>query len=213
MVRSVQEVAAMKSIGLVALLGLVSVTALLGCKDNVQMTCRPETQRCGPIEGGAGGNGNGGRGGAGGGGGSDGGQGVDAGDASAGGAGGADTDAGPGPDARRDAIRDAVPDGSDEYGCCPPDSIVTGCMHLGGYSETGVCYTTCDFWCSTNWRLETDSHGCRGWRYDNRAPRPGETSACLPAFDGGGYEIGYETPPESRPENDAGAGGDTSAGN
>jgi hypothetical protein len=73
----------------------------------------------------------------------------------------------------------------DDKGCCPPDPTMSSCMHLGGYSPGG-CSQTCDFFCSTNWRVETDAHGCSAWRYDTRAPQPGENQACLPALDGGG---------------------------
>ena len=74
--------------------------------------------------------------------------------------------------------------GPDENGCCPPDSTMSSCMHLGGYSPGG-CSATCDFFCSTNWRMETDTHGCSGWRYDTRSPLPGENLACFPVPDGG----------------------------
>jgi len=74
--------------------------------------------------------------------------------------------------------------GPDDNGCCPPDPTVNSCMHLGGYSPGG-CQAVCDFFCSTNWRLETDAHGCSRWRYDTRAPLPGENLACFPAPDGG----------------------------
>jgi hypothetical protein len=30
----------------------------------------------------------------------------------------------------------------------------------------GACYLTCDFWCSSNWRIQQDSPGCPVWRYD-----------------------------------------------
>jgi hypothetical protein len=73
----------------------------------------------------------------------------------------------------------------DRNGCCPPDPTMSGCTHLGGYSPGG-CRETCDFFCSTNWRIERDTHGCSTWRYDTRAPQPGENQACLPALDGGG---------------------------
>jgi hypothetical protein len=50
--------------------------------------------------------------------------------------------------------------------CCPPDSFPTSCMHLGGQSYKGMCDEVCDFWGSSNWRVETDAHGCPAWRYD-----------------------------------------------
>jgi hypothetical protein len=52
-------------------------------------------------------------------------------------------------------------------------------MALGGYGPQG-CYIACDFWCSTNWRVEPDAHGCPAWRYDFRSPAPGEDPNCFP---------------------------------
>ena len=72
----------------------------------------------------------------------------------------------------------------DIRGCCRPDPSMNSCMVLGGYSPQG-CAVTCDFFCSTNWRIETDSHGCRVWRYDTRSPLPGENLACFPQPDAG----------------------------
>src|SRR5262245_8501219 len=74
--------------------------------------------------------------------------------------------------------------GPDVNGCCPPDPMVTTCMALGGYSPGG-CAKTCDFYCSTNWRMETDEHSCPIWRYDIRTPQPGENQACMRALDAG----------------------------
>ena len=74
--------------------------------------------------------------------------------------------------------------GPDDNGCCPPDPSMNSCMHLGGYSPGG-CQQTCDFFCSTNWRLEKDAHGCSGWHYDTREPQPGENLICMPALDAG----------------------------
>jgi hypothetical protein len=68
--------------------------------------------------------------------------------------------------------------------CCPPDAVPSGCMHIGGYSAA-ACPVTCDFWCSTNWRIVNDAHGCPMWRYDTRAPAPGENSVCFPLPDAG----------------------------
>jgi len=73
---------------------------------------------------------------------------------------------------------------ADSNGCCPPDPTMTGCMYLGG-AAPGGCYILCDFFCSTNWRIENDSHGCPGWSYDLRAPLPGETPLCFPQPDAG----------------------------
>jgi hypothetical protein len=60
--------------------------------------------------------------------------------------------------------------------CCPPDPTHNnGCMHLGGAAQGGMCWETCDFWCSTNWRIEPDAQGCPEWRYDSNGP-------CFDAF-------------------------------
>jgi hypothetical protein len=59
--------------------------------------------------------------------------------------------------------------------CCPPDPQPNGCMHLGGQSYLGQCFETCDFWGASNWRIETDAHGCPYWRYDYAGP-------CTPPF-------------------------------
>lgn len=56
--------------------------------------------------------------------------------------------------------------GGDAPFCCPPDPTMSGCMHLGGQSDSGGCWLTCDFFCSSNWRIEPDSHGCPVWHYD-----------------------------------------------
>ena len=85
-----------------------------------------------------------------------------------------------------DATDGAAPDAAapDTGVCCPPDQVRSSCMNIGGYSAHG-CLLTCDFFCSTNWRLENDSHGCPIWRYDTRAPAPGEDWSCFPRLDGG----------------------------
>jgi hypothetical protein len=60
---------------------------------------------------------------------------------------------------------------TDAVVCCPPDPTHNnGCMHLGGASYGGMCQETCDFWCSTNWRIEADAQGCPEWRYDSNGP-------------------------------------------
>ena len=80
---------------------------------------------------------------------------------------------------------DATDGNSEASGvCCPPDAVMSGCMNVGGYSTQG-CFLTCDFFCSTNWRLEDDSHGCSTWRYDTRPPTSGENPGCFPQLDGG----------------------------
>ena len=87
---------------------------------------------------------------------------------------GADTGAPPAPGA----------DGGDAAAsCCPPAKSLSGSMYLGGKNETG-CFKTNDFFCSTNWRIEKDSAGCDVWRYDARAPGPGENAQCF-TVDGG----------------------------
>ncbi len=50
--------------------------------------------------------------------------------------------------------------------CCPPDPVPSSCMHLGGAAINGMCYEVCDFYGSSNWRIETDDQGCPFWRYD-----------------------------------------------
>ena len=70
----------------------------------------------------------------------------------------------------------------DSNGCCPPDAELGSCMHLGGYSPGG-CGRTCDFYCSTNWRIENDANNCPVWKYDTRAPLPSETQLCFPTPD------------------------------
>ena len=55
-------------------------------------------------------------------------------------------------------------------------------MVLGGYSPE-ACYVVCDFFCSTNWHLEPDAHGCPIWRWSIRSPAPGESSTCFPGLD------------------------------
>lgn len=68
--------------------------------------------------------------------------------------------------------------------CCPRDTVMQGCMRLGGVNQFG-CFETCDFWCSTNWRVEVDQFGCERWEHDYRTPTPGENAECLPAQDAG----------------------------
>ena len=75
---------------------------------------------------------------------------------------------------------------SDAGHCCPPAgaTLLSGCMPLGGYT-VGPCRVTCDLWCATNFRIETDDHACAVLRYDVRAPLPGENLMCLPSPDAG----------------------------
>ena len=76
--------------------------------------------------------------------------------------------------------------------CCPRDTVLSGCMHLGGVDEIG-CLAICDFWCSTDWRVETDKYGCERWEMDYRMPAPGENMECVPEGDadgGAGSEAG-----------------------
>jgi hypothetical protein len=75
-------------------------------------------------------------------------------------------------------------DGGPTNVCCPLDATPSDCMYLGGASTNG-CYKTCDFWCSDNWRIETDSAGCKTWSYDLRKPRPGENQFCQSVPDAG----------------------------
>lgn len=73
---------------------------------------------------------------------------------------------------------------SNPDGCCPPDPTPSGCMQLGGAKAANGCSAACDFWCSTNWRIEQDDKGCGIWRFDTRAPAAGENSSCLPVSAG-----------------------------
>jgi hypothetical protein len=66
-------------------------------------------------------------------------------------------------------------------------------MNLGGAANAGGgCYASCDFWCSTNWRIEKDTKGCDVWRYDTRAPTPDETPLCGPKPDAGAVDSGAD---------------------
>jgi hypothetical protein len=68
---------------------------------------------------------------------------------------------------------------SDGPRCCPPDKSPNGAdVRLGGFSYGGSCGVTYDFYCSTNWRIEHDEHGCQVWNYDTRKPAPGEDEWC-----------------------------------
>jgi hypothetical protein len=77
-------------------------------------------------------------------------------------------------------------DGPDAARCCPidPGMVTGGCVFLGG-RDTHGCFQTCDFYCSLNWRVETDADGCPTWHMDYRAPAPGETPICFPDPDAG----------------------------
>jgi hypothetical protein len=97
-------------------------------------------------------------------------------------------------DAKVDAKSDANPDvakpdvdakpSSTKPGCCPISPSPSGCMYTGGADHGGrSCEMTCDFFCSTNWRIETDQQGCEVWRWDRRAPAPGENSSCFAGLD------------------------------
>jgi hypothetical protein len=56
-------------------------------------------------------------------------------------------------------------------------------MDRGGSRAKFGCSTECDFFCSTNWRVEEDENGCDVWRYDVRAPEPDENAYCFPKRD------------------------------
>jgi hypothetical protein len=90
-------------------------------------------------------------------------------------------DCGPSRDA---GASDAVVTSPDAAFCCPRDTALSSCMHLGGVNAAG-CFLTCDFWCATNWRVETDKYGCERWAMDYRMPAPGEDLECVPEGDGG----------------------------
>jgi hypothetical protein len=80
-------------------------------------------------------------------------------------------------DARGDVASDA-PEASEAPTCCPRDPQISSCMNIGGAPMLGECHQTCDFRCSTNWRVDTDAHGCEYWRYD-------VDTACLQGDAGG----------------------------
>ncbi len=70
--------------------------------------------------------------------------------------------------------------------CCPRDQTTSGCMHLGGANQNAhSCDLTCDFWCSTNWRVVNDAQGCETWTFDHRQPAPGEDPQCMVRPDAG----------------------------
>jgi len=75
--------------------------------------------------------------------------------------------------------------GPDAVVCCPPDPQPMGCTNLGGASFTGMCYTTCDFFGSSRWRIETDAYGCPVWRYDFTGGCSPDAAAPKFCFDGG----------------------------
>jgi hypothetical protein len=74
--------------------------------------------------------------------------------------------------------------GTDGPRCCPRDPTMGFgvCSNLGGANRFG-CFATCDFWCSTNWRVEVDDQGCEFWAMDYRQPKPGENRMCFPDND------------------------------
>jgi hypothetical protein len=80
--------------------------------------------------------------------------------------------------------------GGDQGRCCPhpPLDALSGCMFLGGPATRG-CVKTCDFWCTTNWRVEVDVQGCEELRFDHRTPAPGENLQCLRPFDAGRDDV------------------------
>ncbi len=75
---------------------------------------------------------------------------------------------------------------SDAVVCCPPDSQLSGCMHLGGAAVNGMCGDyACDFGNSSHWRIETDAYGCPVWRYDFTGGCSPDAAAPKFCFDGG----------------------------
>lgn len=84
------------------------------------------------------------------------------------------------PDTSHELMDTGSDTASDTVECCPIDEEPSGCMFMGGdkWSED-ACELTCDFWCSTNWRVEVSASGCPGWDYDMREPREGEDEDCL----------------------------------
>jgi len=52
-------------------------------------------------------------------------------------------------------------------------------MNLGGSRNNNAsCATACDFFCTSNWRVEKDENGCEVWRYDVREPPPENAVDC-----------------------------------
>jgi hypothetical protein len=87
--------------------------------------------------------------------------------------------------AAADTGSDAAVDGGSGR-CCPRDEATSGCTYLGGPAASG-CFRSCDFYCSTNWRVELDEAGCEVWRWDIRGPAPGEDDRCFLRSPGVGY--------------------------
>jgi predicted small lipoprotein YifL len=78
---------------------------------------------------------------------------------------------------------DADASADDGPRCCEPGPGPASCLDLGGAKNKFGCFVVCDFWCSTNWRLELDDRGCPAWRMDYRKPAPGESELCFPDAD------------------------------
>jgi len=74
----------------------------------------------------------------------------------------------------------------DETTCCPRDLTMSGCMHLGGSSNQMFgCTLMCEFYCSENWHVVKDQHGCESWVFSIRKPVAGENLRCMPDHDAG----------------------------
>ncbi len=68
--------------------------------------------------------------------------------------------------------------------CCPRDKVMGWGFRLGGAS-IGQCSKVFELYCTTNWRVERDAHGCELWVSDTRNPVPGENGQCIPDLDAG----------------------------
>lgn len=91
--------------------------------------------------------------------------------------------------------------------CCPRSPGVSGCMQLGGSSDqSSGCTVICDFFCSENWHVVKDQHGCEAWTYSLRQPAAGEDFLCR-AKDAGADLNGIEASQDTK---DAGTDGDAS---
>jgi hypothetical protein len=96
-------------------------------------------------------------------------------------------------DGGADAVADAPSDAPDAApACCPRSPQPAGCMDLGGARPDVGCLQACDFWCSTNWRVETDDAGCELWRYDVVYPTDGGT--CFPSPPDSGSDATSDAP-------------------
>jgi hypothetical protein len=74
----------------------------------------------------------------------------------------------------------------DNTTCCPRDLTMSGCMHLGGSSDQAFgCTLMCEFYCSENWHVVEDQHGCESWVFSIRQPVASEDLHCMSGRDAG----------------------------